>query len=415
MTIIYMVIILFTIIDFMHTKVIFTPIKIFNFVWIAVLFLYELKLSYIQQDFSDRTLLIFFLCIISYNIAAILFKMIIDKKNINKIKNEQQNVKIEEINLEKIIKIINIIFIVSFIIEIIYSKGIPLLWKLTGSPKTYLDFGIPSFHGMLNGFAACMGTYLLFRKKCKSKYIYIIYAVLIISRQLLITIFIQSIIYNILLKLKQGKKVNYKRYILIFIIILIVFTIIGNFRSSNVMEQNFKPTEKYENLSEGIMWIYSYVEFSFSNFNNLVSMTDGGVNYGASMFNFFLPTAVSNMLHIEEIYSPYYLVSPCFNVSTYLPEIYLDFGLLGIIAFNAIIGMIGTCLYIKVRDTEKIKWILMYSVFLHNVILLFFVNMFLYLSIMVQFAYIPILFSNKINNRKEKNENYVNKYNCTSI
>ena len=227
---------------------------------------------------------------------------------------------------------------------------------------------------------------------------------------------IQAIIYSIILSSIKGKKVNYKKYVAILAIFLIMFTIIGSFRSKGVMKACFMPKEQYENLPEGVMWLYSYIEFSFSNFNNLVSMTNGGINHGASILNEIMPTVISNIINIKPTYTPYFLVSSAFTVSTYLPLIYLDFGIIGIIIFNAIIGILGTYLYQKIYNTKDIKWILMYAVFLHNIILLFFVNMFLYLPIIVQYVYIYLIFSNRkevIN--IEENDKNVSNCNNTSL
>ena len=58
------------------------------------------------------------------------------------------------------------IALVVFIIEVIYSKGCPLAWKILGNGKTYFDFGIPSVNGMFYGLVILMGSYSLFKKGC---------------------------------------------------------------------------------------------------------------------------------------------------------------------------------------------------------------------------------------------------------
>ena len=35
-------------------------------------------------------------------------------------------------------------------IQVLFSKGFPLLWLVTGNGKTYIDFGITSLNGLLN-------------------------------------------------------------------------------------------------------------------------------------------------------------------------------------------------------------------------------------------------------------------------
>lgn len=391
--IIYIVLIVFIVLDYIKDKFLITPIKTFNFVWLCVMFFYNFKLSNIQQDFSERTLLIFLVCIVSFDIASMFMRRI--KISSRQQANEYNNFIKKSDDVRKdvnMITVINIIFMLAFAVEVLYSRGFPLLWQLIGVEKTYIDFGIPSFHGMLNGLAICMGTILLFKRNSYSKYIYILYGILIISRQVLISMFVQAIVYNIILNIKEKTKINYKKYIAIMLIIFILFSVIGNFRSGDVMKNNFAPKEKYENMPVSIMWIYSYLFFSFSNFNNLVSITDGGVNNGASTINFVIPTALTNILEIKEEYKPYYLVSSCFTVSTYLPELYLDFGIVGIGIFNVIIALMTMYIYKKMQCTTSRKWAILYSVFIHNILLLLFTNMFLYLPIIIQYVYILLLY-----------------------
>ena len=71
-------------------KNIFSPTIIFNFIWFIILFLYEFKLSYIQQDLSSKTLFIFFVAIISFNLSS-LFISFYKKINHNDIRIDKKN------------------------------------------------------------------------------------------------------------------------------------------------------------------------------------------------------------------------------------------------------------------------------------------------------------------------------------
>lgn len=399
--IIFLTLIVFLIIDFFKDKKIISPIKIFNFIWLFVLGLYYLKLSNLQQDFHFRTLLIFFLCILFYNITC--FFMLYIKKQVRENKQLFQ----KRIYIKEYLKYINIGFIIIFIIECIYSRGFPLLDKILTGNSNYLNFGITSLHGVLNGLAITLGAYYIC-KKSKWQYLYIAFAVITVSRQVLISIIIQAIIFSILNTINNKQKINYKKYLLIGIFIIIGFVIIGNFRSgSDVMTITFQA--KYPNLPNWLMWIYSYTEFSLSNFNNLVGMTDGMVNYGLSSLQFFLPSIVLKIFNISPIWKENYLIQNNFNVSTWFPEIYLDFGLLGIIVFSIIVGILGSYLYKKAINEYSDKNALMYAVFSHNILFFFFVNMFLYIPIFAQFIYIPIIFCEKKDDKKQKKLKETNK------
>lgn len=393
------------VIDFIKNRNYFSPLFIFNFIWALTLGLYQMKISYLQHDLSERTIFIFYICVIAYNLAVILCKyMKLDRLKIKRKKNISNNKIINPSRkIEYKIKIARNIALIVFVIEIIYSKGLPIIWKIIGSSKIYFDFGIPSINGAWYGLIIFLGAYS-FANKTKDKYLYLCIGILIISRQIIMSILIEAVIYMII---QKEIKIDKKKIVLLIIIVIVGFSILGNFRSgSSTMDEIFFAKEKYENMPTALKWIYSYMTFSITNIDNLINLTPGAVNHGASMLYDIIPTVLLNLVNIKVNYSPYYLEFINFNVSTYLPSIYLDFGVFGVFIFNFIIGFIGARIFHDVQKDNFKRDILLYCVFVHNIILLFFINMFLYLPIIVQFIYIYIVFKDE---RKEENsENFCN-------
>ncbi len=393
---IFVILVLFCVIDYAKNHKIFTPIFIFNFIWLITLSLYQLKLSYLQSDLNDRTIQVFFASIVSFNLAYLFF-------NIFNIKGKN---KVSRISSAKKIKVAKYILLTIFGLEVIYSSGVPLLWRFIGGSKNYIDYGIPSLHGAFNGLLICLGAYSIYKKR-KDSLLYLAISILILSRQVIVSMFIEAIMCMILDPNRKRLKKNKKKIVLYIILILALFTILGNFRSgNNTMNNVFKPKEQYENLSDTTKWVYSYMTFSISNFNLLTSMTNGNVNKGATMLNDLLPTVLLEKVNIKMKYKPFYLVSLNYTVSTYMPPVYLDYGINGIICFSIIMAFIGCVFYKKyINNKESMKNKLLYSVFVHNVLLLFFNNMFLYLPIIIQFIYIPIIFDdNKYIKKGDTNE-----------
>lgn len=383
--IILIICLIFLLWDFMKNKKIFSPMVIFNLIWIITLGLYNLKFSYLQQDLSNRTLYLFLLNVIGFNITYIFISLF--KINFKQ-KKERKKLKY---STEERLKFAKWFVIVLFIIEIIYSGGIPLIWNLTGSSKIYFDFGIPSVHGAFNGLVICLGAYSFF-KKTNDKYLYLLIGVLIFSRQIMISMVVEAVIFNLF----TSKKINWKKYIIIAVIGVIFFGVLGNLRSGKeTMNKIFQPREQYENMPNSVKWVYSYMTFSISNFNNLVSITNGNVNHGSSMLNALVPTALLDIINVEVNYNPFYLISLNYNTNTSFPEIYLDFGAVGILIYGILLAFIGNSLYKKMNILKTEASILKYSVYVHNVVLLFFVNMFLYLPVIIQFIYIPLIFCSK--------------------
>ena len=402
--------------DFYKKRDIFSPMFIFNFMWCLTIGMYQLKFSTLQQDLSTRTLCVFLICILSYNIICFVwqgklnFNKFIEKikkkfkLRKNKVKNREETrdtvcERIKNrpvISIEKKINIAKWIAIIIFIIEIIYSRGVPLVWKLLGDSKNYFDFGITSINGAWHGLIICLGAYSIFLKR-KDCFIYPLIGILILSRQVILSIIIETFIIYIL---EKTYKINIKKIIIMSIIILIAFlgfSFLGNIRSqgdSNI-ENVFYPREEFKNLPVSVKWGYSYMTFSVSNFNNLVNKTDGCVNYGASILTDIIPNIILENINIKRNYNPYYLILPNFTVSTYLPSAYLDFGISGVIAINMLIAGLGIVLYENLKKENNIKNRMYYAIYIHNIIFLFFINMFLYLPIMIQYLYIFILFKER--------------------
>ena len=269
-----------------------------------------------------------------------------------------------------------------------------LLWNIIGSSKNYLNYGIPSIHGAFNGFIICLGSYSIYKKR-RDSLLYLGIGILIISRQVIISMFIEAII---CLMIDFKNKIKLKKIFLYSVIVLALFTIIGNFRSGkDTMNNVFNPKPEYENLSDSTKWIYSYLTFSVSNFNNLTLITKGNINSGSSMLKEVLPTVILNKANVRVKYSPFYLVSPNYTVSTYLPPIYLDFGIYGVAIFSIFMAFIGCLTNKNLMNKNNNRNKLMYAVFIHNILLLFFNNMFLYLPTIIQFIYIPIIFGGEDN------------------
>ncbi|MDR3165998.1 MAG: oligosaccharide repeat unit polymerase [Synergistaceae bacterium] len=399
--ILYLTILFCFLVTFAGERKIYAPGCIFNLVFLGTIILYQLELSLLQQSLSDSTVLILFLCVISYNIAVILCTFFLQKKAALSrfpVSNFQES---NEFRL----RVARYIVLIVFFVEVVYSGGVPLVWLIQGNPKTYFNFGIPSVHGAFNGLVICMGAYYLFHgSKRKESLLYISIGFLIISRQVLMSIFVEGVVFYFLAKKNAVTMAQVKshHFAVFFMIIFLGFGAVGNFRSgSNTMERLFYAKNEVGYLPDFIKWIYSYMTFSLNNFNNLVSMTEGGINRGASMLSSLLPTVFGSAFDLQLSFNRNFLVDINFNVSTYLPPIYLDFGLSGIVMFNVAIGILGCLLYRKTKMTNVSSY-LMYTVYVQNIVFLFFVNMFIFLPIIIQWFYIPLIWGGKM---KKPNSN----------
>ena len=91
-----------------------------------------------------------------------------------------ENIIKEKLNfnsLSSLIKLFVVLHFLTVILSILYSSGFPLYWVITGDPRTYVDYGIPTIFGLGNllrayGMVGCLILYLFGSKKQKRLAIY---------------------------------------------------------------------------------------------------------------------------------------------------------------------------------------------------------------------------------------------------
>jgi len=94
------------------------------------------------------------------------------------------------------------IWICGTLIEIYFSRGVPLQWALMGQgfAKDYTDFGIPSFHGIMNAvYLQLMSSYLLLWKVRGDKsrrllfFVLLLWPVCMLGRGIFLSVIVQSL------------------------------------------------------------------------------------------------------------------------------------------------------------------------------------------------------------------------------
>lgn len=386
------------VVDLMKNKKIYTPGVIFNTIFFVTMFLYGFYMSHNQLVLDYKTLWLLLVCVAAFNIPV--FRSYYIPKN-QFLQRRSHSVELSS----KREMVVYYIALAMFMIELVYSKGCPLIWKFTGDARTYVDFGIPSFNGMFYAIVILMGSYSIFKKGCIYKYFYLMMGVLIISRQLLISIFIQGAILYCF-----THKINKKLIIMLLVggfAGILLFSYIGNMRTGEAIflhVAQFKP--QYDWVPTSFKWIYAYLCFSISNLNSLVRMTYGAVNFGATTFNELMPTVLNFKFPINQGFA--YIVNPNFNVSTFIPDLYIDFGFVGIAIFCLALGKITQYVFRRAKFNDKACQ-MFYVVIAHNILFLTFRNMFVYLPIMFELVLIPLIFMVDYGKLKNKTKNKINK------
>ena len=103
------------------------------------------------------------------------------------------------------------------LLEIIYSRGVPIEWLAIHSAKTYFDFGIPTLHGFLNALICTITTtcFLLYLRLRDKRFLFasmfiVVWGIIAMTRQLMmVCIFQYAVIYACVRRLSLRKLVVY--------------------------------------------------------------------------------------------------------------------------------------------------------------------------------------------------------------
>lgn len=378
------------------TKKILNPIFIFVGTWLAIIVLYQFELSNWQYNLIDDSYITFIINIMAFTISYLLVYIFKRKKMIqNNEKKDDKNV-IVDFNF---IKKMFIFWIIIEIIETIYSGGIPIIWKLVGSSKTYASYGIPTVHGLMNSISLVimlLSYYLYLKENRKNKKLLLIIGTIILFDLMIITrqVIVSALIELFVIYIFFNKKIPVYKLLIIVSFLVIGFGLIGNIRtgSDNFIYVSSFKNENINSFLIGFYWVYMYFTMSIANINNAIYL--GISQYGLyPIMKNYLPTVFSNIIfENSNIIIPNYLVTKAFNVSGYFINFYLAFGNLGVLIISSIYGVLGGIITNKNRNESSEKNLLYMSVYIQIIILSFFENHLFYLPSGFQFFLIFLIF-----------------------
>lgn len=318
----------------------YNPFMIYGVVFILVSILYELPFSNLYPKLSSQMMVfLFFIMGISLIVGFLKNKEI--KRSIV-VKEDNNKYSIKKSN----IAILSIYFI--YCLGFIYSKQIPILDK-----ANYLNYkGLPFIHVLVFNFNIYYAIYVFYnylknkKKKILLQYI-VLYcpAILLVSRGLVMNIFLGSIFVFLIM---YGKKVNKKHIVSIVVVSIVVmylFGVFGNLRSgpeprkatnSNYIMDIGGATNQFREsiIPKEFFWAYIYISSPLADFQLNMNMYRNNFYNSSDFKTFFkndiLLDAISKRL--SPVQSNHcYLIKPQLVVGTMFMNSYVDLGTWGII------------------------------------------------------------------------------------
>lgn len=261
---------------------------------------------------------------------------------------------IEVLSLERL----SYVWLAITLVETVISGGLPLAWLLTGSGKTYEDFGVPTVHGFANAiwlfitFTRIVGP-LKLRRGQLNKWVLaalIGWPILAVSRALLTILILQALVYFILTSKKSVPTLTL-RTLLFFASFSILFGIAGNLRAPEFSIAAALGVEE-ESLFISFAWVYAYMVSPLANL--ALNWTTESPAYSLIPGNTLaglLPSVIRMQLGIETGFDGYLgsLAHDAFNVGTAFLAIFFDWGPVGVLLMAAFIGAFGHAIWCRAR------------------------------------------------------------------
>jgi hypothetical protein len=236
------------------------PFVIFSSVWLGVALLYSLHLSKMLQ-YSTREVFTYIWVPYAVIVAlCTLFRCFLNPYYFRKTTRSVVNLALLETKLKTWFEV----WVLVSLVEIYVSGGLPIGWLFTGNTKTYVDFGIPSLHGVVNALltAIALCRFSLFLLTGKKRHLYIpifalLWSVIAITRQLMLVSLIEFAL--IFLQIRPIRWATFVKIAAGFLVFVLGFGFIGDLRqgSPDGFRALAQPSEDYpEWFPSGFLWAY---------------------------------------------------------------------------------------------------------------------------------------------------------------
>ena len=284
-----------------------------------------------------------------------------------------------------------------FVVELIYTREIPLISVTLKHISDYQEYkSIPFLHMFLAMLCMYYSVKYIYhaishkeeRRKNILCYVIINIIMLLYNMRSFFMISIFILLNLIVAKFKtDGKKISFKYIISIVVIIITILYLFGGFGN---MRQGYKFKDssfiekigRYEKwpafIPKQYMWAYSYITSPLANLNYNISINNNTFNVSGYMYE-YLPTSITKRLKNYDNANECKLIRTAFTVSTGYCDAYANSNIAGMCIFW-LITMMFPAIFFKFRDNDiKAEKYFVYLLLTNACIsFMFFSNMFAY-------------------------------------
>ncbi|MEW6196970.1 MAG: O-antigen polymerase [Bacteroidota bacterium] len=381
---------------------IFSPARLFIFVWSLAIGLADLKLSRFQLSWSLFSWIMILIAIAAMLTGMFIVYVINSDKEIPSLAVIRENHVAKELNNKLLFYIIIFLFssyIISFIVTSIVEGYIPFFTFAPDATRSKWGiFGFGLFIQIVPSILYFMILYFIITQRQKNRKLFIgLLFLLTISTYFLILqrfYIVYCILLTVVFLFYSSNKISTRNIIIIVTIVLLVIYGISAVRTSryliNIVHyiSLMKYSAKYAYFTEP----YMYIVMNLENFAHAVDKLNV-FDYGYNTFDFILAmTGIKHMIfdytHIKEF--PF-IVTVSYNTYTMFFAYYKDFGILGLFFIPFLLGMVISKFYYKMRMNPSLNNISLYGVFAFVIIFSFFIPIISWLHFILNLVVIVIV------------------------
>lgn len=384
-------------------RVILHPLIVFSLVWGLVVGTYTLHWSELQEIDVTDGLPFIYMTVGVFIIISVLFHVIRYVVVEDKLQHVQPLSVVKDLPLRRWF----MLWVSLTVVEIGFSGGIPIIWALTGSEKTYFDFGIPTVHGFLNSLISSLSL-ISFAKYLQTKErrhliqsLFVIgWAAIVVTRQLIIVNLFQFLV--LWVALNKVKPLSVVKLVFTTAVIILAFGWLGDTRTG---AEKFiglaMPSESYPSyLPSGVLWVYMYAVTPFMNLLHSISRDCGceSVYFGNTLAP-LLPSFLRVIILPSDKVEKGNVVSEAFNVSTAFVDPFTDNGYLGILLFTVLISSVTIYFWYR----KSVRDLFIFCVLTQSLILTIFYNHFFSLPVITQIFWFYMIIKEKLKKSPSSN------------
>jgi len=363
---------------------IFSPARVFGFIWAFTIGITDLKFSRLQNEWPIYVwgvLLISILFFLLGIFVVYVSSMYSRKFSVDQIRKKIKSQIVQENRLFLSIVILVFAYIVSLSVEVISFGNFPLF---DASPdRARIEFGLFGIHlfvGAMPLILLLIIEYFLFVKNyLVKKIILVLFFAIVFGSYFFLLVRFSYVVFictSICVVYYTSKLLNIKNTTIVTIIFFFLFAYLLEFREAKYAEHfiyiisDLKFSETYAAFAGP----YMYIAMNLENLANVIVKLDY-FTFGYYTFDFlFALTGLKHWLAnyyglIERIYS-----TGGFNTYPFFYPYYRDFGLLGITIGTFLLGALINTVYIWMKYTASIHAIILYACLNFVLLISFFTN-----------------------------------------